>query len=107
MKVEVGRYWIYEVFCIIEIMKIHKNITEVSTMWMQDNKIKRLKGNHKTNFNVKKHIELNIGDMVFTSKNSMDQNCYRRVVEIISSRQSSMKDYDYIETMCNYVTHKA
>jgi hypothetical protein len=81
----------------------HKNQNDVAIMWQETNKRKRLKGKHKTNYNVKKGIEFNKGDMVFLGSNDIDQSFYWLVDDIKEVRQSTMRDYNYITTESQFI----
>lgn len=83
---------------------IHSQMNDVCIMWYNTDKSKRTKGTHKTNFNVKKEIELNIGDLIFFKKDTLDVSWYWKVEEITETRQSTLRDYNYVETMCSFIS---
>lgn len=70
------------------IMKKHENMNAVALMWV---------GN-TINFNVRKGVDFNIGDIVFVGKSNGGKNVYYQVDEILETRQSTLTDYDYVKT---------
>jgi hypothetical protein len=86
-------------------MKIYTNPNEVAIMWQQTDRKKRTTGAHETKFNVKKGTELQEGDLVYLSQEN-DVKKYWQVAEILESRQSSLSGYNYVTTICQFLTEK-
>jgi hypothetical protein len=86
-------------------MNIYTNPNEVAIMWQQTDRKARTTGTQETKFNVKKGIELQEGDLVFLSQEN-DIKKYWQVAEILESRQSSLSGYNYVTTLCLFVTEK-
>lgn len=72
----------------------YKNTKEVSLMIWETNPQFRAK-NNEIKVNVKQSVTLGVGDIIYTNNGDM-QSCFE-VEKIISSRQSSLSDYNYLE----------
>lgn len=84
---------------------IHENTNIVSTMWYENDRIKRAKGEHLTKFNVRKGTKLNDGDLVFFGKDkNLDKNRYWKIESIVSKRQSTLSAFNYVEAMCTFAS---
>lgn len=55
------------------------------------------RGSKKVNFNVKKPTVLEVGDTVRIKRGAFDKTI--EVAEILESRQSTLKDFDYATTL--------
>ncbi len=86
-------------------MEIYNDINQVAIMWQQTDRKTRVKGNQETKFNVKKGIQLQEGDLVYLSEDN-DVRKYWQVAQILESRQSSLSGYNYVTTLCLFVTQK-
>ena len=80
---------------------IYDNFQEIAIMWSSHGIIK--KGLHKTNFNVKKNINIEKGDKVYIGKTKTNNKRYWLVEEVKSVKQSTLTHYNYTETMCSYI----
>lgn len=82
----------------------YKNTKEVSLMMWETNPQLRNK-NNIVKVNVKKTINLEIGDIIFTVYGDIE-SCFE-VEEIISSRQSALTDYNYLEVKTKWHNRQA
>lgn len=59
----------------------------------------------KVNFNVNKNTTLNVGDEVIAQSSSESRKVFK-IQEIKNTRQSSMSDFLYVETIAQLLTIK-
>ena len=78
----------------------YKNNREVSLMIWEENPNKRNK-NNTINVNVKKPNVLEVGDEIVVGISSGSNSVYQ-ITEIVSSRQSALSDYNYVQAKTNW-----
>lgn len=78
-------------------MKTHTDTRNgVVLMWREGDKV---------NFNVNKNTTLNVGDEVIAQSSSESRKVFK-IQEIKNTRQSSMSDFLYVETIAQLLTIK-